>query len=64
MVWIRCSSKKTSIPNAFRSLTASSSVTVFRAKREMDLVMIISTVPFRQSANSRWNSGLASFVPV
>ena len=40
-------------PMAFNSRTVSSDVTVFRAKRETDLVMTMSILPALQSARSR-----------
>lgn len=63
-VWMFCSSKKTSIPRTFRSRTVSSSVTVFRANREIDLVMTISTFPALQSDTSLTKASLVSLVPV
>ena len=63
-VWMFCSSKYTSMPRTFNSRTVSSSVTVFRAKREIDLVMMASILPALQSSISLTKFSRLSLVPV
>ena len=64
IVSIFCSSKYTLTPSRFSSRTVLSSMTVFLAKREMDLHRIRSIFPARQSCSMRWNSGRPSSVPL
>lgn len=53
-------SNQTSIPKLFSSRTVSKSVTVFRANREIDLVITKSTSRFRHFSNIFWYSGRSS----
>ena len=64
MEWMFCSSKYTSTPISFSSRTVSKRVTVFLAKREIDLVMTMSTLPALQSFSRRVKFFRSAFVPV